>query len=211
MSPELLTTTFITGVFGATALGLALRRRAARAHAEAVEARIGARLDDWERVLVRGLLRLSVGGHWREREAGACREVVAYRALLSNDAVGWQRWLLVQITAPSARRWTLARATWPSPIWALDEDRIQRWQLGFAKRSGVLGPVEATRVEDQELLCSPALELGERERAALSELADARSLWVHEGRVCAAWVGDAALPSSEQLDRRLAALADLLA
>lgn len=212
MSTELIVATLTAAVFGGFVLSLALRRSLARRHAARVEAEAQGWLDAWERVPARGLTQLSVGGHWR-RQAGDVRtEVVAYRALLGRDLVGWRPWLLVQVTGSRTRTRTLVWAAWPDPIWKVEPSWVASWQLGFARRTGLLGALEQQELGEQgrPLFASPGTSLSEPDRAALRELADARSLWVEDGRACAAWSAADGRPSTAQLEARLAALRQLV-
>jgi hypothetical protein len=212
MSTELIVATLTAAMFGGFVLSLGLRRALARRHAARVEAGARGWLDAWERVPARGLMQLSVGGHWRQQAGDVRAEVVAYRALLGRDLVGWRPWLLVQVTGARAGTRTLAWASWPDPIWKVEPNWMASWQLGFARRAGLLGSLEQQELGEQgrALLASPGASLSETDRAALRELADARSLWVEDGRACAAWSGADARPSTALLEARLAALRQLV-
>jgi len=210
MSSELLVITLTAAVLGWTAASLVVRRAFARRHAAVVEAGARGWFDGCERVPARGLAQLSIGGHWRRNEPALRSDVVAYRALLGADLVYWRPWLLVQVTGSSASARTLVSAAWPNPIWKVEPSYVMCWQLRFVWRRGLLGSLEPLDIEGRTLLVSSGTELRETDRPALLELADARSLWVENGRACAAWSGADARPSTAELEARLAALRQLV-
>jgi hypothetical protein len=210
MSSELLVITLTAAILGWIVASLVIRRAFARRHAARVEAGARGWFEGCERVPARGLAQLSIGGHWRRDDPDLRSEVVAYRALFGADLVDWRPWLLVQVTGSSAPTRTLAWAAWPNPIWKVEPSWVTSWQLRFVSRRGLLGSLEPLEVGGRELLVSSGTELREADRAALLELADAQSLWVENGRACAAWSDADARPSTVELEARLAALRRLI-